>query len=101
MVTSLRANLEETVDTAYGRTYVALVKHTGFYKSTTPIKVLVRVLPNGIMQYKLSIPLSPVVSNTTVLVNDQGLNTKLLQTSSHGQATLTGAYQGSAQPAVP
>jgi hypothetical protein len=44
------------------------------------------------MQHQLVISLSPIIANAGVLINQQGVNSKLLQSSSKRQSCLARAF---------
>ena len=46
--------------------------------------------PDGIVEDKLVVSSTPVVSNSVFAVNNQGLNTQHLQSSGNGEACLPG-----------
>lgn len=74
---------EGILNKAYDRTCIRLSTQISVYRLLYP--------PNGVMKYQLLIPLTPVVPNTGVLVNNYGIDVKLSKPGSGCESTLTGA----------
>lgn len=54
------------------------------------------IVPNRIVQNKLMVSIAPIVANSLVAINIQGIDTKHLETSSNGETSLSGSYYSSA-----
>ena len=48
-------------------------------------------IPHRIVKHELMIPTPPIVTNTSIPINDQGFYSELLQSCCQRKATLTGA----------
>jgi hypothetical protein len=48
--------------------------------------------PDWIVEHKLMVSSTPIISNSFFTVNDQGLNAQHLQSSSNSEASLSSAY---------
>lgn len=78
----LRVRLEPTAELVFGRKDGPV----GWERHVRHV-----VVPDGVVEDQLVVPVAPVVANTLVLVNDEGVDAQHLQTNGCGKTSLTSA----------